>query len=90
MVKFTNVSQEKQTLNQCPEQKGGVLSLFFNKNTNFLYVTTWNGDGKTKTNDGSLYKCLATNNAFTLVQKNLPAIWHLKTKDSEPFIELEY
>ncbi|WP_339049291.1 hypothetical protein [Spiroplasma endosymbiont of Colias croceus] len=70
--------------------KGGVLSLFFNKNTNFLYVTTWNGDGKTKTNDGSLYKCLPPNNVFTLVQKNLPAIWHLKTKDSEPFIELEY
>lgn len=70
--------------------KGGVLSLVFNESTNFLYATTWNGNGKTKTNDGSLYKCSATNNVFTLVQKNLPIIWHLKTKDSEPFIELEY
>lgn len=28
--------------------KGGVLSLVFNESTNFLYATTWNGNGKLK------------------------------------------
>ena len=66
--------------------KGEVISLTFNKNTNILYATTLNETWKNKTNDCSIYKCLLTNNTFTLVKRNFPRKLYLKTKDSEPFI----